>query len=111
MSKTKTEVSFVVRNGRTFSKRIVYHENGQIAEVGLYSNSLESWSWDVPSGVVRRYFSDGQLEAEILYDEQGSLDGESLYYDYRGRLIRKIVYVQDRKVEEIAFEVKDSDEK
>ncbi len=104
MSKTKTEVSFVERNGRTFSKRIVYHDNGQIAEIGLYGNSLESWSWDVPNGVVRKYFRDGQLEAEILYDEQGIRDGESLYYDSKGRLIRKVVYSQDRKVEEISYE-------
>ncbi len=104
MSKTKTEVSFVERNGRTFSKRIVYHDNGQIAEIGLYANSLESWSWDIPSGVVRKYFRDGQLEAEIVYDEQGTRDGESLFYDSHGKLIRKVIYLQDRKVEEITYE-------
>ncbi len=104
MSKMRTEVTFVERNGRTFSKRVVYHDNGQIAEIGLYGRSLESWSWDVPNGVIRKYFRNGQLECELLYDEHGVRDGESLFFNMYGKLIRKEVYQRDRKVEEVTYQ-------
>jgi antitoxin component YwqK of YwqJK toxin-antitoxin module len=109
MSKIKTEVSFVDRNGRTLSKRTSFYENGQVAEIGLYGHNLGEWSWNVPIGAVRRFYENGQLKCELLYDEQGVRDGESVYYNRYGRLLRKEIFSNDRKIKEILYE-KDEEE-
>jgi len=44
MDKQKTELVFIEKEGPTFSKRTVYFENGQIAEVSLNVNSLNDWA-------------------------------------------------------------------
>lgn len=104
MSRFRTEVAFVEKNGRTLSKRTSYHENGQVAQIGLYGNGQGQWSWNVPVGIEKNYFDNGQLESEISYNESGSKDGESNYYNKSGKLIRKCVHSRDRLVEEQIFE-------
>lgn len=103
MSKTRTEVSLIEKNGRTFSRRIVYYENGQIAESGVYTNSQGEWSWNIPVGKVVAFYESGEKKSEISYDESGSLDGESFYYDKKGKLSLKKTYVQDKLLKEESF--------
>lgn len=103
MSKTRTEVSLIEKNGRTFSKRIVYYENGQIAESGVYTNSQGEWSWNIPVGRVVAFYDSGEKKSEISYDENGSLDGESFYYNKKGELILKKIYDQDKLLKEESF--------
>lgn len=105
MSKLRTEVAFVERNGRTLSKRTSYYENGQIAHIGLYGNGQGQWSWNVPVGIEKNYFDNGQIESEISYNEAGSKDGESLYYNKNGKLIRKCVHSKDVLIQEEIFEI------
>lgn len=105
MSKLRTEVVFVERNGRTLSKRTSYYENGQIAQIGLYGNGQGQWSWKVPVGVEKSYFENGQLESEVSYNEAGSKDGESYYYNKNGKLIRKCIHSKDVLVQEEVFEL------
>lgn len=107
MSKLKTEVSLIERNGRTVSKRTAFFENGQIAETGIYSISQHGWSWNVPVGVVKSYFENGQLKSEISYNENGSLDGECLYYDSHGTLLKKQSYAKDKLINEEVFVVEE----
>jgi antitoxin component YwqK of YwqJK toxin-antitoxin module len=104
MTKLKTEVTFIEKNGRTFSKRIETYENGQVAQIGIYVNSHNDWSWSIPTGAVINYYEDGTLKSEVLYDEHGSLDGDSRYFDVKGRLIKTKSYLQDNLVEEMDFE-------
>ena len=104
MDKRKTEVIFIEKEGRTFSKRTEYFENGQVAEVGLYVNSLNDWSWNIPSGIVRSFYMDGRVKSEILYDEYGCKDGDSIYYDKKGRLEKKASYSKDILVSEVVFD-------
>jgi antitoxin component YwqK of YwqJK toxin-antitoxin module len=104
MSKNRTEVSLIEKNGRTFSKRIVYYENGQIAESGLYTNSQGEWSWNIPIGTVLEFYESGEKKSEISYDENGSLDGESHFYNFKGELILRKTYSQDRLLNEESFE-------
>jgi antitoxin component YwqK of YwqJK toxin-antitoxin module len=108
MQKIKTEVSFVDRNGRTLSKRTSYYESGQVAEVGLYGHNLGDWSWSVPIGVIRKFYENGQLKCELAYDDQGVRDGESVFYSQYGRLVRKEIFSNDRKIKEINFEKSES---
>lgn len=93
--KLKTEVTFVEKNGRTLSKRVSFFENGQIAEVGLYGNAHNNWSWSVPVGSVKKYYENGQLESEVSYNEFGTLEGESHFYDKEGKLLRKTIHSND----------------
>lgn len=103
MAKLKTEVTFIEKNGRTLSKRDSYHENGQLAETGVFSNSQSSWRWDVPSGPMLTYHSNGQLKSSLPYNEKGFLHGESLHYDRKGKLIKRSVHAHDKLVEEEIF--------
>lgn len=95
MTKLKTEVTFIEKNGRTLSKRISYFENGQVAEIGLYGNAHNNWSWNVPVGSVKKYYENGQLESEVSYNEFGTLEGESSYFSRAGKLLRKTVHQND----------------
>lgn len=108
MLKRKTEVSLFEKGGRTYSNRSEFFENGQLALVGTYTNSANDWSWNIPTGVVKTYFDNGQLESEMVYDEHGSLDGESSYYDKKGNLLKKLRYAKDVLVSEEVFEIQES---
>lgn len=104
MTKLKTEVTFIEKNGRTLSKRVETYETGQVAQVGVYVNSHSEWSWNIPIGVVFNYYENGTLKSEIHYDEHGSLDGESKYFDVKGRLVKTKSYQQDQLLEEVDIE-------
>jgi antitoxin component YwqK of YwqJK toxin-antitoxin module len=103
MSKFRSEVVFVEKNGRTLSKRTSYYENGQIAEVGIYGNGQGDWSWNIPVGVVKKYFENGQIESEIPYNDYGAREGESNFYDKKGKLIRKSIHSKDLLIEDKSF--------
>lgn len=111
MSKLKTEVSLIERNGRTVSKRTAFYENGQIAETGTYAISQHGWSWNVPIGVVTSYFENGQIKSEISYNESGSLDGESIYFDSKGTLLKKQNFLKDKLIDEVVFVAEENFEK
>lgn len=100
MTKLKTEVSLVERNGRTLSKRTAFYDNGQIAEIGTYSISQHAWAWNVPVGVVKTYFENGQLKSELNYNESGILDGECLYFNQQGEMVKRLTYVKDKLIKE-----------
>jgi antitoxin component YwqK of YwqJK toxin-antitoxin module len=103
MNKQKTEVTLIERNGRTFSQRTEFFENGQISKVGVYTNGLNSWSWNIPTGIVKSFWENGQLKSEITYNDFGSLDGESKYYDAKGAMTKKSVFSNDVLIEEQSF--------
>ena len=100
MSKSKTEVTFVERSGRTLSKRTDFYENGQVAEVGTYAASQQGWGWNVPVGVIKTYFENGQLKSELSFSESGSLDGECLYFNQKGEMLKRLTYSQDKLIKE-----------
>jgi len=104
MGKLKTDVAFIEKSGRTFSKRTEYYENGQVAQVGVYVNNQRDWSWTIPTGVVKSYFENGQLKSEISYNENGSLEGESNYFNSEGKLVKKLRYSKDILQEEVIYE-------
>lgn len=103
MSKLRTEVTFVEKNGRTLSKRTSYYENGQIAHIGVYGNGQGDWSWNIPVGLVKNYFENGQVESEVSYNEFGNRDGESNYYNKEGKLLRKCVHNRDVLIEDVSY--------
>ncbi len=107
MNKIKTEVTFIEKNGMNYSRRIERYENGQIASEGIFSKSLNDWSWSVPHGVFKTYYEDGKLKSEEVYDERGIRTGTSCYFNKKGELIRKLEYRDDRLVKEENFKIID----
>ena len=103
MTRIKTKVEFIDVSGRTLSKRVCYFENGLMAQKGTYGVSQNGWEWNVPIGVEERYYENGQLECRLVYNNFGHLDGECLFYNKAGKLIRKRVYAKDLLLEEIDY--------
>lgn len=101
--KSKTEVSFEMRNGRTYSRRKEFYDNGNLAREGLYAVG-NVWSWDIPAGKVTSYHLNGNLSSEENFDEFGNRDGESIYYYDSGKVSAKHYYVKDKKVREMSFD-------
>lgn len=104
MSNLKTEVTLIEKSGRTLSKRTEYYHNGQIAKTGIYGNAQGQWAWNVPMGAITTYYEDGILQSEINYNDNGSLDGESLYYNKKGELSKRLTYQKDKLLKEEVFE-------
>lgn len=102
-TKTRCDVVLIEKNGRTFSKRTDYHENGQVAKMGVYSNNQSDWCWSICIGIVTSYYENGQLKSEENFDDNGSRDGESTYYDKDGFLTRRAFYQKDRLIKEEVF--------
>ncbi len=96
--KLKTEVEFEVRKGRTFARIKDFYENGNLAREGVYTNGHGEWNWEIAIGTVKRYFANGNLKSVERYDEAGSLDGESLFYNDKGMITSKLVYSKDKKI-------------
>lgn len=109
MGKAKTDVNFVNINGRTLSQRISFHENGKISQEGMFGIG-NGWRWNIPVGKIKNYFEDGILESELIYNDYGALDGECLYFDRKGQLIKKIKYANDKVIQE-TFAEKATDRK
>ncbi len=99
MGKGKTEVSLENRNGRTVSRRKEFFTSGKLAKEGLYTSGSK-WGWEVPCGKIVAYYEHGGVQSEELFDENGSRDGESVYYGQTGKIIRKVVYAKDKKISE-----------
>ncbi|MFP5386253.1 MAG: toxin-antitoxin system YwqK family antitoxin [Bacteriovoracia bacterium] len=103
MSNFRTEVTLIEKSGRTLSKRTEYYESGQVARTGTYGNAQGQWAWNVPMGVITTYYEDGTLESQVNYNDNGSLDGESLYYNKKGELSKKLTYQKDKLIKEEIF--------
>ena len=103
MSKIRTEVTLIEQNGMNYSKRVEYYENGQVAREGVFSKSQNDWGWSVPHGTVRSYYENGALKSEEVYDERGIRSGASNYYNSKGLLIKRLLYLDDRLVKEEIF--------
>lgn len=106
MGKFKTDVDLLEKNGRTFSRRTEYYENGQIFRVGIYSSNHGNWSWNNPAGKVITYYENGTVQSEVNHNENGSLDGESVFYAKDGQVVRRLVYSKDKLISEDNFEPK-----
>ena len=99
----KTEVSFETRKDRILSHRKEFYEDGTLFREGHYSKGNGSWGWDVPSGSVRTFHKNGVLKSEEQYDEGGTLEGESKFYDQEGKILLKIIYRSGIKTNEINY--------
>jgi len=106
-SKYKTVVDLEDRNGRVVSRRKEYHANGNLYREGVFSRGQKSWEWNCPMGIVRTYHENGQLKCEEHYDEHGVREGETIIYDPKGTILKKITYIHDKIVREESFEVKE----
>lgn len=100
--KPKTQVTLEEKNGRTYSRRKEYHENGILAKEGLYASGNQ-WAWDVPAGKVTTWFKSGNVSSVEEFDEHGNRDGESAYYNDKGQLTLKRLYAKDKILREIHF--------
>lgn len=101
--KLKTEVTLETRQGRTVSRKKQYYLNGNLHSEGVYSGGHGSWDWDIPVGLVKKYYSDGVLKSEEHYNDHGEKDGEFAYYDSKGRITSKTTYIRGKKTAEAHF--------
>lgn len=70
-------------------EKLVYYENGQIAEKAYYKNGQID-------GVSTWYSPNGKLLKEFTYNN-GQLHGMAKYYDKDGRLLAEGIYKNDKK--------------
>jgi antitoxin component YwqK of YwqJK toxin-antitoxin module len=98
--KKTVEAEVFEKNGRSFSRRTEYYDNGQIRMTGVFTCSQNDWSWSVAVGPVRQYYEDGTLKSSRSYNDYGELDGESTYYDRKGNLAKRTTHRNDKLVEE-----------
>lgn len=100
MKKSKVEAEIFEKNGRSFSRRTEYYENGQVRMTGVFTCSQNDWSWNVAVGPVTHYYEDGTLKSSASYNDYGALDGESSYYDKKGNLAKRTRHQNDKLLEE-----------
>lgn len=70
-------------------EKIVYYENGQVAEKSIYVNGQID-------GISLWYSPEGKVIKEFTYDN-GQLQGVSKYYDKDGQLLAEGTYRNDKK--------------
>ncbi len=70
-------------------EKLVYYENGQVAEQAVYVNGLIE-------GISTWYSPEGKLLKEFTYNN-GQLHGMAKYYDKAGQLLAEGVYKNDKK--------------
>ena len=99
----KTEVSFETRKDRILSHRKEFFEDGTLFREGHYSKGNGTWGWDVPSGSVKTYHKNGTLLSDEQFDEGGTLDGESKFYNQYGKITKKVTYKGGIKIKEQDF--------
>lgn len=75
--------------GQLDGEKLVYYENGQIAEKSNYVNGKQE-------GLSTWYSEDGVVLKEFLY-ENNELHGMSKYYDNKGQLIAEGAYKKGQK--------------
>ena len=73
--------------GRAQGLYKIYHENGQISEIGKTIN-------DLTIDTVRGYYSNKRLQYLIPY-KNGKKDGTVLYFNDRGELTKTELYRND----------------
>ncbi len=66
--------------GRPFGKAIMYHENGKVAEEGLWRNSR--WVGD-----YKLYYDNGEVQHEFKFNTTGKREGKQVYYAENGQKI------------------------
>lgn len=76
-------------NGQLNGERIVYYDNGEVAEKAFYIN-------DTLSGKVFNYSLKGVLLKSLNYKE-GVLHGEANFYNPKGELVAKGNYKEGKK--------------
>jgi antitoxin component YwqK of YwqJK toxin-antitoxin module len=99
----KTEVSFETRKDRILSHRKEFYADGTLFREGHYSKGNGSWGWDVPSGPVKTFHKNGILKSDENYDEGGTLEGESKFYDQEGKIHLKVIYRSGIKINETDY--------
>lgn len=102
--KIRTEVQFESHFGKTVSHRKEFFENGILFREGLYTKGQGDWGWDIPMGTVKTFFDDGVLKSSEVYDEFGNREGESIYFNKKGEMLKKITYRADKIISEENFE-------
>jgi len=76
-------------NGLLEGEKLVYYENGQVAEKSNYTNGLID-------GVSYWYSQNGKILKELHYN-RGELHGDAKYYDNQGTLLAEGTYKNDKK--------------
>ena len=100
----KTQVLFETKQDRTFSRRKEFFDDGTLFREGLYSKG-QGWQWDIPIGPVRTYNPNGTLKSEELFDDAGTQEGESLFYNKDGVISRKVLFSKGIKINEQITEI------
>ncbi len=98
--KKTVEAEVFEKNGRSFSRRTEYYDNGQVRMTGVFTCSQNDWSWSVAAGPITHYYEDGTLKSSASYNDHGALDGESSYYDRKGKLAKRTKHKNDKLLEE-----------
>jgi antitoxin component YwqK of YwqJK toxin-antitoxin module len=105
MTKIRTKVEFIEKNGRTLSHRTDTYENGQIASIGVFGCGQNSWAWDVPVGIIKSFYEDGILKSEEHFDDFGCQEGEAKFYDFKGRLTMTVYFENGLRIKEVREEI------
>jgi antitoxin component YwqK of YwqJK toxin-antitoxin module len=100
----KTQVLFETKQDRTLSRRKEFYDDGTLFREGLYSKAQGSWQWDIPIGPVKTYNPNGTLKSEENFDDSGTLDGESFFYDIDGKIDRRVLFSNGKKIKEVITE-------
>ena len=100
IKKRTVEAELFEKNGRHFSRRTEYHNNGQVRMTGVFTNSQSDWSWNVAVGTITHYYDDGKIKSTTSYNDYGALDGETTHYDRKGNLAKRARYKDDKLLEE-----------
>jgi antitoxin component YwqK of YwqJK toxin-antitoxin module len=98
--KKTVEAEVFEKNGRHYSRRTEFYDNGQIRMTGVFTCSQNDWSWSVAAGTVSHYYENGKLKCSKSYNDYGALDGETCHYDKKGNLAKRANYKNDKLVEE-----------
>lgn len=101
--KIRTEVSLIEDKGRTLSQRVSFYQNGQVAEKGTFGYSSNKWGWNVPMGIIEKFYDNGVTACRISYDGNGYLNGESHYFDRNGNLIKTMIHSKDKLIREMVY--------
>ena len=97
--KLKTEANYTTLGDNTVLTRKTFFNTGKIAqESQLVAAGL--WSSEFKVGESKKYHDNGKVESLENYDKFGNLEGESLYYDNSGRLLRKKTFARNKLIKE-----------
>lgn len=102
--KLKTEAVYTVKDeDNTLLTRKTFYDTGKLLqESTLVAAGL--WASEFKVGVSKKYHDNGKLESLENYDKFGDLEGESFYYDNRGKILRKRTFARNQLVKEEKFD-------